>query len=298
MRTTRIGLVCGLLACGSLSSWARAQETPPVLDQTATVHKCEKGKICLGENKDHVHKAVQESSLNDKQKFVIRRKFPGRSLRHIDVLDDWFDELQRPGLHLIHPGMSPLSVETFQFSDSTCASGKWNECLKFRDFPLAFGIYNLENPLKPGETKPTKSLHAFVYIPMRFNEVGENGALAGKGNYFVLMILHIPDKAKDCESLETRLEQLHCGLTVRLRDAWKSKEYSRARLRLLVASEYRWLLDHLLEDFAGPFDVQKTNSKNVRVATTKDVQSIAFDPDILSKVVIFLHNDIIHGDLE
>lgn len=295
MNTKRVmtGVVWGLLALGAFHRMAYAQATPPVLKQTATVEKCEPPLICIG-NSVHLHKELSYFTLKGNQQFTINRKFPFRRTRFIDVKDDLFGAFQRPDMLLINGDQSPMAVETFQVLDSKCESRPWSECVKIRDFPLAFGIHDLENdPASPGE-KPTRTAHAFIYIPIRFSSDG----LAGLGDTFLLLVLHIPDTELECEAKETRLEREHCKLTVRLNGAWQKHKHSQRRMRYLIASEYRRLLDHLLDESVGTFKVESLDRKIAPLLAAPEGSSFVFDPVILTKLVILLHNDIIHGTLK
>jgi hypothetical protein len=273
---------------------ANAQATPPVLKQTATVEKCDPTKeICIG-NASHMHKELAYFTLKDEQQFVINRKFPFRRTRFIDVKDDLFGAFEKPDMLLVNGDLSPMSVETFEIYDSECESAKWSECLKIRDFPLAFGIHDLENePTEPNGTW-TRTAHAFLYIPMRFNTNG----LAGLGDHFFLLVLHIPGTEDECPKDKGSLVREHCKLTVRLNAAWHRHKYSQRRMRYLIASEYRRFLDHVLDESFGSFVPAAFNARVAPLEGDLSAMKIEFSLEFLMKLGIFLHNDILHGTLK
>lgn len=284
------GVVWGLLVLGALDGVAKAEDNPPVLKQTATIVEiCGSSEPCKNSaTTPHLHKGLAGGHLTPGQTFKVNRKFFRRFLRFVDLTWVPFDEVQRPDLYVIHGDKNPLSFDSIHI-DSSCKTLSGAQCAHIDDFPLAFGIRLLEN------TDKSITPHAFAYIPYRLLANDPT-----KGDRFVLGILHIPDNDKDCDYPDDPNEKRHCLLTRHLLAIWSAPDFSHDKMKKAIETEYRLFLNNYFDDYQmnGAFIEPK-----VKTAISLSID-VGVWPSIKTKGLIdflftfFLHNDIIHGDLD
>ena len=292
MRTNRsagVGVVCAMLVGGALFSNANAADNPPLFKQRATIDAVNESSICGGiAGKPHVHKGLDDSHVVPGQKFKVNRRFLQDYLRFIDLDGVSSDEIQKPDMYTIHEQKNPLPIEGFSFLPA-CADTNRMKCISIDDFPLSFGIRLLEND----DTSITP--HAYVYLPLHSNA----GTPPQKGDEFCMGVLHIPDNPRDCNYINDSLFRKHCRLTWNLKEVWAAPNFTQAKFKAAIESEYQKLLKELFDDFGlcgdliVPLELTK-DCKNLPPGNWLNIKT-ARTTDLL--FTMFLHNDIIHGKL-
>jgi hypothetical protein len=291
MRTKWRGVMGVLLFGGASASVSYAADDPVVLKQTATiVERCDLSTTCKNPGTPpHAHKGLGDDNIEKGAQFHVRKKLFRRKFRYIDLKGVWFDEIQRPDLHLIHKDKALLSSDSIDLS--ACPDPITLGCIKIKDFPYAFGIRLLENHDK------SITPHAFIYVPAR----QESKTASPRGDSFVLSVLHIPDSDVDCGATHTIFEQRHCQLLRKAAAVWSSDETGPDDLRRKVEQQYRDFLDHLFDGYElrGNGIVPTTAPAGARpITTVNDPKRLTIKDLINFLLAIRLHNDIIHGKLK
>lgn len=263
-KVVRVGVMaCAALLFGAAARLTKASDTPPVLEQTATI---EKSVPLISPPPER-----RTPKAGKKREFKVKLKVFRRYLRFFDLKGEPFNELRKPSLFLINGEYAPwldASVE----KDRPCGSSS-PRCSGAKPFPYAFGIGKLKN--EGGK----RSSHAFLYIPYRSGNIDNAGNQSPYlGDRFWLLISHIPEAESDCNQLTSDILREHCHIIFKL--SLLIGKRSEGHFAIEVQEAYRdWLVRFVSE---GSFD---------------DVVR-RLEPDGSRKELILSHNEIIHGSLK
>jgi hypothetical protein len=284
-RTTSALVV--LIAVAAFCSRAEAQVERRVLDQTALIKSAIECKPPCADPPEHFHEAFGDWEIEPgKTTFEVNEKLKQSRPSFFDRPWNFWNDMQKPDLHLINRDKYPLSLENFggadRFNAALTQQPGAEEALventawpiKLEDFLFAFTIHMLKNSDK--STTP----HAILYVPLRWNL----SLPKDLGDFFVLFVFHIPDDDRDCSYEGTEIGKKHCLLLRRLAGKWIDPQFDYEELSEEARREYRYFLDHIFDGILPPSDAALVKGFQVGLIRQWIAQ-------------ILLHNGIIHGTL-
>ena len=272
---------------GVCGSPAQAADEPRVLDQTALIVSALECKAPCKNPPPHFHEAFKDWDITEGEStFKIHRKLSHARPHFFDRPWNFWNKMQKPDLHLVNGDKYPLSLENFGGADrfkaalmgqpgaeeALVANTAWP--IKIEPFLFAFTVHMLEN------TDKSITPHAILYVPLRW----DLSLPKDLGDYYALLVFHIPDDDRDCSYEETKIGEKHCLLMRRLAAKWSSGSYSEDQLTEEARKEYQYFLDHLFDGFPSPADAAELKSLQVSQISQWIER-------------ILLHNGIIHGTL-